>query len=733
MYPYTWGGYSDIDVMADELGMWVVYATNQNAGNVVISQIDPDTLQVLKTWNTEYSKRNAGESFMICGTLYITNSHLSGAKVYYAYSTKTSTYEYIDIPFHNQYFHISMLDYNARERALYAWNNGHQCATAAVKGYTAQAGYTPVVVISKELLTARGSMPANLQLVHLPQSLQPAPWSAGFQPVSKPAGFQPFQPVSKPAGFQPVSKPAGFQPVSKPAGFQPVSKPGGFPACLQASGFPACLQASGFPACTQASTRASRSPACISVSQPSACRPSFRVLSLPVPQSSSVPVRPQSSAPRVPVSLPVPRASQCPASQCPRDGASQCPRDGASQCPRGTEPPSAPGPSARSLRRSLPVPQRRSLPVPQRRSLPVPQRRSPPVPQRRSLSHCAFQRRSLPLPQRRSLPLPQPDPSPELLRLSQAFPVDTSPELCGSLSAFPVDTPPELSRTLALPSPGLPVTPPAFPASSRLPLPTLHLPSLNSSRFAAGLLPTRPPAEEGSGGLIAFAAVEVPTSQRFHPPSSPVGLPRDLSPPGRRRNALRHPWPPEGPASPLRHHASHQRRVVVTCLTPPASRGSSLRLSRRVGLPRVLPPSPRRSSPPFRRPASRRSGLRHKPPLASRGSSPVLRPTPSGLRGSSASTVARPRSLRHYRRRPATRSHVFARPTSASQSPGLRPAPSASRRPPEVPAFAVTAGKGQIPPPDPLRPFPNPSSARPPPSLLRLIEQSWASGSRPLL
>ncbi|CAL8240229.1 unnamed protein product [Gadus morhua 'NCC'] len=112
MYPYTWGGFSDIDVMADELGMWAVYATNQNAGNI--------------TWNTEYSKRNAGEAFMICGTLYITNSHMSGAKVYYAYSTKTSTYEYTNIPFHNQYFHISMLDYNARERALYAWNNGHQ-------------------------------------------------------------------------------------------------------------------------------------------------------------------------------------------------------------------------------------------------------------------------------------------------------------------------------------------------------------------------------------------------------------------------------------------------------------------------------------------------------------------------------------------------------------------------------------------------------------------------------
>ncbi|XP_062921156.1 noelin-3a [Mobula hypostoma] len=126
IYPYTWGGFSDIDLMADEGGIWAVYATNQNAGNIVISQLDTQTLQVHRTWNTGYPKRSAGETFMICGTLYVTNSHLTGAKVYYAYSTKTSSYEYIDIPFHNQYSHISMLDYNARDRTLYAWNNGHQ-------------------------------------------------------------------------------------------------------------------------------------------------------------------------------------------------------------------------------------------------------------------------------------------------------------------------------------------------------------------------------------------------------------------------------------------------------------------------------------------------------------------------------------------------------------------------------------------------------------------------------
>lgn len=126
MYHYAWGGHSDIDLMVDENGLWAVYATNQNAGNIVISRLDPVSLQVLQTWNTSYPKRSAGEAFIICGTLYVTNGYSGGTKVHYAYQTNASTYEYIDIPFQNKYSHISMLDYNPKDRALYAWNNGHQ-------------------------------------------------------------------------------------------------------------------------------------------------------------------------------------------------------------------------------------------------------------------------------------------------------------------------------------------------------------------------------------------------------------------------------------------------------------------------------------------------------------------------------------------------------------------------------------------------------------------------------
>ncbi|XP_044309124.1 noelin isoform X1 [Varanus komodoensis] len=126
VYHYAWGGHSDIDLMVDESGLWAVYATNQNAGNIVISRLDPNTLQSIQTWNTSYPKRSAGEGFIICGTLYVTNGYSGGTKVTYAYQTNTSTYEYIDIPFLNKYSHISMLDYNPKDRALYAWNNGHQ-------------------------------------------------------------------------------------------------------------------------------------------------------------------------------------------------------------------------------------------------------------------------------------------------------------------------------------------------------------------------------------------------------------------------------------------------------------------------------------------------------------------------------------------------------------------------------------------------------------------------------
>uniref|UniRef100_A0A673MZU3 Noelin-2-like n=1 Tax=Sinocyclocheilus rhinocerous TaxID=307959 RepID=A0A673MZU3_9TELE len=125
-FPYSWGGSSDIDLMADETGLWAVYSSIGCGGNMLLSRLHPDSLEVLHSWDTGFSKRSAGEAFLICGSLYVTNSHLAGAKVHFTFHTASASYEYTDIAFHNQYSHISMLDYNPRIRALYTWNNGHQ-------------------------------------------------------------------------------------------------------------------------------------------------------------------------------------------------------------------------------------------------------------------------------------------------------------------------------------------------------------------------------------------------------------------------------------------------------------------------------------------------------------------------------------------------------------------------------------------------------------------------------
>ncbi|XP_030635324.1 adhesion G protein-coupled receptor L3 [Chanos chanos] len=130
--PYRWGGKTDIDLAVDENGLWVIYATEQNNGRIVISQLNPYTLRVEGTWDTAYDKRSASNAFMICGILYVVksvyeddDSEATGNKIDYIYNTELSKDGYLDIPFPNSYQYIAAVDYNPRDNLLYVWNNYH--------------------------------------------------------------------------------------------------------------------------------------------------------------------------------------------------------------------------------------------------------------------------------------------------------------------------------------------------------------------------------------------------------------------------------------------------------------------------------------------------------------------------------------------------------------------------------------------------------------------------------
>nr|XP_051675741.1 adhesion G protein-coupled receptor L3 isoform X3 [Oryctolagus cuniculus] len=130
--PYRWGGKSDIDLAVDENGLWVIYATEQNNGRIVISQLNPYTLRIEGTWDTAYDKRSASNAFMICGILYVVKSvyedddnEATGNKIDYIYNTDQSKDSLVDVPFPNSYQYIAAVDYNPRDNLLYVWNNYH--------------------------------------------------------------------------------------------------------------------------------------------------------------------------------------------------------------------------------------------------------------------------------------------------------------------------------------------------------------------------------------------------------------------------------------------------------------------------------------------------------------------------------------------------------------------------------------------------------------------------------
>ncbi|XP_040000383.1 myocilin-like [Xiphias gladius] len=125
-HPYSWGGYTDIDLAVDEQGLWAIYSTSKAKGAIVISQLDPESLEVKRSWETNIRKNTVANAFMVCGHLYTVASYTApNTTINYVFDTATGTGRAVAVPFKNKYRYNSMLDYNQAQRKLYAWDNFH--------------------------------------------------------------------------------------------------------------------------------------------------------------------------------------------------------------------------------------------------------------------------------------------------------------------------------------------------------------------------------------------------------------------------------------------------------------------------------------------------------------------------------------------------------------------------------------------------------------------------------
>ncbi|XP_077337367.1 olfactomedin-4-like [Lithobates pipiens] len=125
-FSYSYAPWQDIDLSADEEGLWVIYSSEQNHGNIIISKLNATSLAVLKTWNTNQYKPGVSNAFMVCGVLYATRGiSTKQEELFYMYDTKTNEEGKLSVVFDKPTEKVQSLSYNCNDHRLYMYNDGY--------------------------------------------------------------------------------------------------------------------------------------------------------------------------------------------------------------------------------------------------------------------------------------------------------------------------------------------------------------------------------------------------------------------------------------------------------------------------------------------------------------------------------------------------------------------------------------------------------------------------------
>uniref|UniRef100_A0A8C7RUA5 Myocilin n=1 Tax=Oncorhynchus mykiss TaxID=8022 RepID=A0A8C7RUA5_ONCMY len=123
-HPYSWGVYTDIDLAVNEQCPWAIYSPSKAKGTIVASQLDPESLEVKRSWETNIRKNTVANTFVISGWVYTVASYTApDTTVNHVFDTAPGQGRGMAVPFKNHYRYNSMVDFNHAQRKLYAWDN----------------------------------------------------------------------------------------------------------------------------------------------------------------------------------------------------------------------------------------------------------------------------------------------------------------------------------------------------------------------------------------------------------------------------------------------------------------------------------------------------------------------------------------------------------------------------------------------------------------------------------
>uniref|UniRef100_A0A672GQW6 Si:ch211-173a9.6 n=1 Tax=Salarias fasciatus TaxID=181472 RepID=A0A672GQW6_SALFA len=125
-FSYSFINDQHLDFAADEKGLWVIYASEQSNGKLIVGKINENFLDIEERHTTSVFKVHATNAFMACGVLYVTRSvDLTTDEIFYAYDTETSEEKNLNVPFQKFRDQYSYLDYNPTDQKLYMYNSGY--------------------------------------------------------------------------------------------------------------------------------------------------------------------------------------------------------------------------------------------------------------------------------------------------------------------------------------------------------------------------------------------------------------------------------------------------------------------------------------------------------------------------------------------------------------------------------------------------------------------------------